>query len=450
MDQKLKLTYRRIVSLWIPLAATWLMMSMEGSFLAAVIARLAEPKYNLAAYGVAFSFAIIIEAPIIMMLSASTVLVKDRDSFFKLRNFTYALSTILTAVQVLILVTPAFDFVAIRLIGLPEPVARLTYRALVVLLPWTGAIGYRRFYQGLFIRYDMSRRVAYGTVVRLITMATTALVLYRFYEVDGTVVGAAALSVGVTAEAIASRLMVGGIVRRLRKTEPAESETLLTFGRILSFYIPLALTSTISLAVHPMITFFMGQSRMALESLVIIPVVNSLAFIFRSMGLSFQEVGIALLGDKSENFVPLRNFALWLGVVASLGLGVIAFTPLNHVWFHQVSGLSLELSEFARLPIQILTIIPFLSVLLSFQRSILVNGRTTRPITWTSVIEVVGIALVLFVGIRVLDMVGAVAAATALLLGRMAGNIYITPACWRLIGSGLTAKVVPRRRPDPS
>ncbi len=117
----------------------------------------------------------------------------------------------------------------------------------------------------------------------------------------------------------------------------------MTFGRILSFYIPLALTSTISLAVHPMITFFMGQSRMALESLVIIPVVNSLAFIFRSMGLSFQEVGIALLGDKSENFVPLRNFALWLGVVASVGLGLIAFTPLNHVWFHQVSGLSLEL-----------------------------------------------------------------------------------------------------------
>jgi hypothetical protein len=82
-----------------------------------------------------------------------------------------------------------------------------------------------------------------------------------------------------------------------------------------------------------------------------------------------------------------------------------------------------------------LTIIPFLSVLLSFQRAILVNGRTTRPITWTSVIEVVGIALVLFFGIQVLDLVGAVAAAGALLLGRLAGNIYITPACWRVINA---------------
>jgi hypothetical protein len=50
---------------WVPLQATWLMMSLEGPFLAAVIARLAEPKHNLAAYGVAFALAILVEAPVI-------------------------------------------------------------------------------------------------------------------------------------------------------------------------------------------------------------------------------------------------------------------------------------------------------------------------------------------------------------------------------------------------
>jgi Na+-driven multidrug efflux pump len=74
------LTLKRIFVFWVPLAATWLMMSVEGPFLAAIIARLTDPKYNLAAYGVAFSFALIIEAPIIMIMSASTALVKDWDS----------------------------------------------------------------------------------------------------------------------------------------------------------------------------------------------------------------------------------------------------------------------------------------------------------------------------------------------------------------------------------
>jgi hypothetical protein len=37
---------------------------------------------------------------------------------------------------------------------------------------------------------------------------------------------------------------------------------------------------------------------MALESPAVLPVVNALVFTFRSPGLSFQEVGVALLGEK--------------------------------------------------------------------------------------------------------------------------------------------------------
>ena len=74
------------------------MMSIEGPFLAAVIARLPEPIFNLAAFGVAFSFATIAEAPIIMILSASTALVKDLDSYRRLRNFSFALNLTVTIV----------------------------------------------------------------------------------------------------------------------------------------------------------------------------------------------------------------------------------------------------------------------------------------------------------------------------------------------------------------
>jgi hypothetical protein len=430
MPQGKDLTYRKIFVLWVPLAATWLMIAAEGLFLAAVVARLANPEFNLAAYGIAFSFAIIIEAPIIMMLSASTALVKDRNSFFKLRNFTYGLNAILTALLVLILVTPFFDLVVFRIMQLPESVSRNVYLSLIIFLPWPGAIGYRRFYQGLFIRYDMSRRVAYGTVIRLSAMASMALVLSLFFEVDGALVGAAALSAGVTAEALAARLMVRGIVRRILETPKSETEgEALTYRQIATFYVPLALTSTISLAVHPMITFFLGQSRMPLESLSTYPVITALSFIFRSVGLSFQEVAIALWGEKGQNYRLLRNFATILGIAATCGLGIIAFTPANTIWFHSISGLSLQLSEFARLPVRILTPLPALSVLLSFQRAILVNTRRTKPITWTSMVEIFGIAVILFLTIRIFDMVGVVAAAIAVGLGRLAGNLFLVPPC---------------------
>jgi hypothetical protein len=108
IDEKGALTYRKIFIFWVPLAATWLMMATEGPFLAAIIARLADPKYNLAAYGVAYSFGVLIEAPIIMIMSASTALVRDRDSYLKLRNFTFTLNGICTLIMIFFVLPPVF------------------------------------------------------------------------------------------------------------------------------------------------------------------------------------------------------------------------------------------------------------------------------------------------------------------------------------------------------
>jgi len=419
------------------------MMGLEGPFLAAVIARLPEPKFNLAAYGVAFAFAILVEAPIIMIMSASTALVEDADSYRKLRNFTYTLNAVITGVMLVVLIPPTFTFIMQDLIGLPDPVARLTYVALLVLLPWPAAIGFRRFFQGLLIRAGLTRLVALGTVIRLVSMAATALVLYSGFSLPGAYVGAAALSVGVCAEALAARLMARGRVRQLLRT-PAADEfegELLDYRRIVQFYYPLALTSVLALAVHPTVTFFMGQAHFPVESLAVLPVVNSLSFIFRAMGLSYQEVAIALLGKRFEHVDELGRFAVGLALASSLGLALIGFTPLARLWYQTISGLSAELTAFAITPTRILAPIPAFAVLLAFQRAILVQGRLTRPITVATALEVGGIVLALLALTQGLNMVGVTAAAVAFVLGRLSGNVYLVAPCLRVL-AGAERRVI--------
>jgi len=426
MESREELTYKKISVFWLPLAATWLMMSVEGPFLAALIARLAEPKYNLAAYGVAFSFALIIEAPIIMIMSASTKLVKDAQSFITLRKFTYGLNWLITLIMMVILIPAIFYFFTEDLIGLPSKVSKLTHLATLILLPWPGAIGYRRFYQGILIRNNLTRRVAYGTVIRIITMAITALLLYLFTGAAGVVVGAASISTAVFLEAIASRLMANGIIKKIME-QNAEIKDALTYKEIYNFYYPLALTSILGLGVQPVVIFFMGQSRMAIESLAVLPVVTSFVFIFRALGLSYQEVVIALMGEEKKNFIPLRNFAFSLGAVLTIVLALIAFTPLSDTWFKVVSGLSENLAGFARLPLMIMAVLPLLTVLISLQRAALVSTKTTQPITIATAIEFLTIVLVLFISIKYVDLVGAVAATSSFVIGRIAANIYLTP-----------------------
>jgi len=217
-------TLPRLFRFWLPLEATWLMMAVEGPFLAAVIARLAEPTPNLAAYGVAYAFAIIVEAPVIMMMSAATAVVDARPGYLALRRFAIALNGLITMVMVALLATPAMGWILGDLLRLTPDVARLTELSLWVLLPWPAAIGYRRFYQGILIRAGLTRRVAWGTVTRLVAMTTGALVA-RAAGLPGAVVGAVALSSGVCVEALASRLMAAGAVRRLRPSSPAPLST---------------------------------------------------------------------------------------------------------------------------------------------------------------------------------------------------------------------------------
>ena len=190
-----------------------------------------------------------------------------------------------------------------------------------------------------------------------------------------------------------------------------------------------------ALASQPTVTFFMGQSRYALESLAVLPVIQGLSFVFRSVGLSYLEVVIALLGPERQNLAKIRNCAFVLGIGATAGLSLIAFTPLAQVWFRDISGLNETLAQFAGVPIQILAILPALSVLLAFERGLLVHARRNAAITWATLVELVILTVVIGVAINVLDMVGAVAATTAILVGRIASTAWMASTCFQVIRS---------------
>ena len=427
MRKATALQQRDILRFWLPLASTWLMMAFEGPFLAALIARLPDPRYNLAAHGVAFAVAVIIEAPVIMMLGASTALVDGRISFLRLRRFTSVLNILTTLGMILLVATPAFDVVFQGWIGLDGRIAGLTRGALLILLPWPAAIGYRRFHQGLLIRSGSTRLVAYGTAIRLASMTATALVLFFIGDLPGAWLGACALSIGVLAEAIVARYLAADEVRLLR-SNAAPAGTPLTYRDIWSFYVPLAWTSVVSLAAHPMVTFFMGHAVRSLDSLAVLPVINALTFIFRALGLAYQEVVITMLGRDESNRQPVLRFATILAIASSVGLALIVATPLSSFWFQTISGLDADLYRFALLPACLLIPFPAMSVLLSLQRGLLMHSRNTRPITWATVAEIAGIASILSLLVFQLDVVGAVAAAAAFLGGRLIGNLVLIPA----------------------
>jgi progressive ankylosis protein len=413
-----RLTNRKIFLFWGPLALTWLMMAFEQPFLIAF-------KFNLAAFGIAGSFAMIIEAPIIMLLSASTALVTGRNSYRKLKEFTDILNAVITGIHLIMIIPSVFNFIAIDIMEVPENVAELAYTALVLFIPWSASIGYRRFYQGIIIRKGFTRMVTYGTLIRFSVITIVGLILY-FAGIPGAYVGAAAMSSAVLLEAIATRIMVSASLKEVLGRDDPENSNM-SMKAVIRFYAPLAMTSVLSMGIHPFVTFFLSRSYMAVESLAVLPVAGSLVFIFRSAGLSFQEVNIALMGNGKHNFDILKRFAISLGIALTFSITVVAFTPLANLWFINVSGLTMELADLSYLPLKIMIFLPALTLLMSFQRSTLVLSGNTGPISVSTAIELVVIITSLIICTSFFNLTGVVAAAISFVAGRVLSTLYLLP-----------------------
>ena len=87
------------------------------------MARLIDPEISLAAYGgVVFPISLLIEAPIIMLLAASTALSKNWASYKQLRTFMLQLTIPLTALHMLVAFTPLYDFIITQVLAVPEKI----------------------------------------------------------------------------------------------------------------------------------------------------------------------------------------------------------------------------------------------------------------------------------------------------------------------------------------
>ncbi len=418
------LTQRRVLRLWLPLAAMWLLMSLEQPTLSAVIARLPEPTLNLAAYGLTFAFALIIESPVIMFLTLGTALARSRQAYRVLMRFTHLMAWGLTGLHLLLGLSPLYAWILAEVVGAPAEVIEPSRIAFLLMTPWTGAIAYRRMWQGVMIRYGRTQALFVSTAIRLVTTAGVALAGLSVGTIAGASVAGLAISAGVLADAAAAGVLVRPVLRQhLAVDRPGDF--ILQWPYLLRFYTPLAMTSLINLAAQPIVSLGLSRGPMPLESLAVWPVVSGLTFLLRSGGVAMQEVVVALLADQST-YRALRRFSHSLALALTSIAALVTLTPLANLWFTGVAGLPDDLAALARVPAALLVLVPALTVLTSWQRGVLVYFSRTGAITIATTINIVVLLLVVLGGVRLLPWPGVVTAALALSASLVAEVAYLT------------------------
>lgn len=408
-----RLDIRLILHFWFPLAASWLLMAAEMPTVTAFVARMPQTKLQLAAFGIATSLALAIESPIVPMLTASNALVRDRHSYNVVHRFMLGLNVLVTALMLSVSLTPLFDLVVIRVMGAPTEIAALVRPTLVAMSTWPAAIGYRRFFQGIMIRHGYTRRMSYGTAVRLFAALVVSAAGLGWRRWDGAMVGGLALATSTLAEAIVVHFLSRSAVRKTWAAELSDGEPPSDWRAMVRFYLPLVLTSMVNLSTTPLLNLGMARALYPVESLAVWPVISGQLLVTRSFGYSFQEVVVALL-DRPGARSSLRRFAIYLGVGVVLLMGIIAFTPVGTWWQQRVAGLDAELTAFAIPTLRLVLLLPLMAVLQSWFRGLVIYGKRTGTIAGATFVNLSVLATALFIGVNTNGVIGVSLAAVAL------------------------------------
>ena len=420
----------RIFRIWWPLAAGWLLLTIEIPIYTAIIARLAEPKINLAAWGVAFPLVLILATPGLSLLATVTALCKDWSNYQTLRRYSWWVIGLMTVMHLMLAFTPLFDWLVGRVMAVPEAVIEPARLGVQLMVPYMASVSYRRFNYGVLIRFGHSRAMMIGVTSRLVA---DIILLAGFVLLDSTWPGVAiatgTMALATTVEAIYSGLRVRPVLRYQLKSAPPAPD-MVVLGGFLSFYLPLVLTSFLQIATQPILNAALGRLPNPLESLAVFPVIYGLVSFWTSVSMAYIEVVVVLL-DEPRSAASLRRFAQGLGLITLAVLILMTVTPLSELWFIYFAALPDSLIDLAKTGLWFVLPIPLFRAWQSWHQALLLHGKQTRGITE---------AIIIYLVISVLLLGGGIA------LGQTTG-LFIGLITFSVASFGRTAWLWYRSRP---
>ena len=390
------LSTQGILKTWWPLALSWFMLTVEQPILAAVVARSVDAKVQLAAWGLAFSLILVLSAPSISMLAASTALSRDRESYRRGRGYMLWLCVGLTSAHFLLAYTPLFDLVVLQLIAPPPEIVEPVRTGVRILLPFIPSLAIRRFQYGVLIRCDQTRALSVGTLLRLVLEVALALGLYWLARWDGITVATTAITAGVMFEAVYATMRVRPVLRNnLLTVLPGERP--LTVHRFMRLYLPLVLTTFMQIMLQPLVSASLSRMPDSLGSLALWPVLYGVLIMTNSAAIAYVEAVIVLL-DRPGSIEALQRFAWQLGLALSAVPLTLAVTPIGDIWFERFAALPPELLLQAQITLWLMIPLPALTALSSWFQGALISGQRTRSITEAVTLSVTTIAILLTLG----------------------------------------------------
>jgi hypothetical protein len=428
-----------IFELWkqfLPLSVSDVTMACSDPMITTTLAHMPQAISSLGALGAAKAIAVFFESPVIMMLHASNRLAPSQTSRKALKSFMLIACSLLTLALALLCVPPVFDFFVGFSMRLPADIAKLAKDALIFFILWPAAIGWRRYYQGLLIRYHHARAIANAGFLRLLVVAVV-LALGFYFNAVGVRLAGTALIGGVLVEALAVTLAAKKFGVTMTPALVSDPRLPHDLKSVWKFYWPLANSMLVVWGGRALLFGVIARSIDGPIALAAWPAAWGFVLVVANATRMVQQVII-----KNRSYVKdkvLFSFAASVGGFFSFILIFIAVTVPGQSVIKAFVGLNQDLVNAVTPVVLLCSIVPFLIAIQNAIQGFLMTEQKTGHInaaTWLGTAVLLSSALL---GIKA-GLLGATAAASAMVFA------LASETTWLFLGLSSRAPLLKNER----
>lgn len=416
------LTPKRILVFFVPLALSWVLMSVEAPISNGILTRLPDAKVQTAGFLMVMAISLFVESPVMDLLSTGATLGKDAASIKVIERFALLVMLTVTLAHCLIAFTPLYGLVVRGILSAPESVAEAARVPLMIMAPWSAAIGWRRFRQSIMIRQGQTRAITLGTGLRLMTILAVGFGMASTRQFEGLEVVAVALSASVIAEAAFIHYLSKRAIEAQCRTEPTGQVP--SLRQVFAFHAPLTLGTIVVLTGPPLLSKGLSSLPDPVTTMAAWQIAAGIAFCFRTATFALPEVVITLAKD-AQSARAMRTFCLQLGCFFAGLMALTWSTGLLDWLIGDALGYRASepgLIEPAKMAFSLATGLPIMTAIAGYLRGRLTSHMITRPRVFATAANVGTLALAMGVAVQ-MRWSGVIVAPLALTAAVAAENV---------------------------
>ena len=333
-----------------------------------------------------------------------------------------------TAIGLLVSLTPLYDLIVPGLMRIPPDVAARARPTLQILSFWSFPIAWRRAHQGVLILNHRTSVITWATGVRLVSLAGAMYLGLLLLPERGAIVAGLAMDFSVIVESVLITAATRPVLRDPAYATPAEGAGHpMTMRDLVRFYWPLAGSTLLRQSTRSIINAGIALTVAAHASLAAWPVTWGFAILIAGPAWSLQQLTTAMAHDDAS-YARVRRFALALGALFGVLLALATFTPLYGWVMGFVYNLAPDLQALARPALAVMVLYPVLMGAQSAVRGRLIREGQTQAVQGAMALNVAALTAAVFLGAWLVPANGVVVAAAAMMIGTLAEQAFLS---WR-------------------